>query len=296
MSQYKRLCKLTNQRVMKGDIIMVTENLRSGITMHSQEVLDLRELFVLLTYQCNGNCAFCIEKRVHDKGFLSDENFDKALNFAREKGLTTIFLHGGEPSVHPHVVEFAKKAKDAGFLVKMFTNGIAKNRIKQLDGIMDDITISYRGKSSLSYIQSEWKTHLTLQILVTETEFPTLESLQQLIAEAKKTGMFVRINTLNPVNQYAYDNQYVSYLEKVFLELPDDQILCASNKVMFRIDGIGIRMSNKSLNPGHIKYSMDPYGKINCKFERYFDEIVKNPEMEEKLKIAEEKLIRLRKR
>lgn len=268
---------------------------RSGIVPHSREVLDLRELFVLLTYECNGNCKFCIERKIHEKGFLSKENFDKAINFAKEKGLTTIFLHGGEPSIHPNVVDFAKTAKENGFLVKMFTNGIAKNRIKKLDGILDEIFISYNGnKRVLLYNQQEWKTPLTLQVIVTESEFPTFESLKAFIKEAQKTGMKVRINTLNPVNQYAYDNQYVSYLEDMFMQLPDEQILCASNKAMFRVEGVGIRMSNKSLNPSHLKYSMDPYGEIKSNFERHFDEITKSKEMEDLLQASQEKLERLR--
>ena len=270
------------------------EQKRSGITTHPKEVIDLREMFVLLTYQCNGNCPFCIEKRIHEKGFLSEEDFDKALAFSKEKGLTTIFLHGGEPSIHPNVVKFAQKAKEAGFLVKMFTNGIARNRIRKLDGILDEIIISYRGDYSLEYKQEEWESPLNLQVLVTESEFPTLESLKSFIREARKTGMKLRVNTLNPVNQYSYDNQYVSYLEEMFMELPDEQILCASNKVMFRVDGVGIRMTNKSLNPSHIKYSMDPYGEIKSNFERHFDEITKNDEMERLLQLSQEKLKRLR--
>ena len=143
---------------------------------------------------------------------------DRAIDFSIEKGLTSIFLHGGEPTVHPHVVNFAEKAKKDGFLVKMFTNGINFNRVKELDGIVDDITISYRDSSSLRYIQSEWETRLTLQILVTEADFPTLASLKRFVASAKETGMNVRVNTLNPVNQYAYDNQCVPYLEEMFLK------------------------------------------------------------------------------
>lgn len=272
------------------------EQKRSGITTHPKEVIDLREMFVLLTYQCNGNCPFCIEKRIHEKVFLSEEDFDKALAFSKEKGLTTIFLHGGEPSIHPNVIKFAQKAKDAGFLVKMFTNGIARNRIKKLDGILDEIIISYRGDYSLEYKQEEWESPLTLQMLVTESEFPTLESLKSFIREAQKTGMKLRVNTLNPVNQYSYDNQYVSYLEEMFMELPDEQILCASNKAMFRVEGVGIRMTNKSLNPSHIKYSMNPYGEIKSNFERHFDEITKNDEMERLLQLSQEKLKRLRER
>ena len=177
----------------------------------------------------------------------------------------------------------------------MFTNGIAKNRIKKIDGILDEIFISYNGnKCVLLYNQKEWKTPLTLQVIVTESEFPTFESLKDFIKEAQKTGMKVRINTLNPVNQYAYDNQYVSYLEEMFMQLPDEKILCASNKVMFRIEGVGIRMSNKSLNPSHLKYRMDPYGEIKSNFERHFEEITKSKDMEELLQVSQEKLERLR--
>ena len=80
----------------------------------------------------------------------------------------------------------------------------------------------------------------------------------------------------------------------MFNNLPDEQILCASNKAMFRIDGVGIRMSNKSLNPSHLKYSMTPTGEINSNFERHFDEIVKNEQLEKLLSVSKEKLDRLR--
>ena len=288
---------------MKGDHPMKTYNQnhearrpredRSGIITHPREIMDLRELFVLLTYQCNGNCAFCIERNVNQKGFLKDEDFDRALSFAEEKGLTTIFLHGGEPTMHPNIVEYAKKAKEAGFLVKMFTNGIAKNKIRLLDGIMDEIIVSYRGEQSL-YNQEEWQTPLSLQVLVEQSKFPTFEVLKAFIEEKQKTGMKIRVHTLNPVNQYSYDNQYVSYLEEMFLQLPDDEIFCASNKVMLNFNGVGIRLTNKSLNPSHIKYSMSPYGEIRTNFKRHLEEIVKNEELERLLQASEEKLERLR--
>lgn len=273
-------------------IYNIVEN-RSGIITHPREIMDLRELFVILTYKCNGNCVYCIERNVHQKAMLTDESFDNALEFAREKGLSTIFLHGGEPTVHPNIVEYAKKAKNAGFLVKMFTNGIAVDTIRKMDGILDEIIFSYRGEYSL-HNQSEWRTPLSLQVLVTQSTFPTLESLREFIIKKKATGMKIRVHTLNPVNQYSYDNQYVSYLEEMFMQLPDNQIYCASNKVMMSFEGVGIRLTNKSLNPSHLKYSMSPEGEIRSNFKRYFEEIVKNDELEKMLQISQEKLMRLR--
>ena len=78
------------------------------------------------------------------------------------------------------------------------------------------------------------------------------------------------------------------------MELPDNQIYCASNKVMMSFEGVGIRLTNKSLNPTHLKYSMNPNGEIKSNFKRYFEEIVKNDKMERQLEASKEKLMRLR--
>jgi hypothetical protein len=80
----------------------------------------------------------------------------------------------------------------------------------------------------------------------------------------------------------------------MFLNLPDEKIFCASNKVMFDAGGFRVRMSNKFLNPEHIKYSMDPSGEIHCRFERHFESIHTNPKIEKQLEKAEIKLSRLR--
>ena len=61
----------------------------------------------------------------------------------------------------------------------------------------------------------------------------------------------------------------------MFMELPDDEGYCASNKVMLAFEGVGIRLTNKSLNPSHLKYSITPSGEIQTNFKRHFDEIVK---------------------
>ena len=63
---------------------------------------------------------------------------------------------------------------------------------------------------------------------------------------------------------------------------------------MFDAGGFRVRMSNKSLNPGHIKYSMSPDGEIHCRFERHYNQITLNPKIEKQLEKAEIKLNRLR--
>ena len=240
------------------------------VPTHKREQHDLQEFFCLLTKRCNSNCTFCIEKNVHSGGFITWSNFKEGVDFAKKNGLTNFFLHGGEPTLHPDIVKFAEYAKESGLTVKMFSNGLRYNVLKSLDGIVDEIKISYRSEAvSLRFKQDEWKTKLYLGILVTEDEFPTEQKLLSFIDFArKKTNMEVYVNTMNPVNQGSYANQYVSYLEEKFLSIPIDDIFSTYHKAGFYLsDGTRVRMGNKSMNPGHPKYSMDPEGKIHDHFE-----------------------------
>lgn len=268
----------------------------NAITMHPRERLDLNEFFTLLTYRCNGNCPFCIETRINEKEDLTAENFEKALAFAHEHDLPHFFLHGGEPTMHPLVVDFARRAKEEGFTLEMFTNGIKFYKIRELNGLLDELKISYRGELSLEYRQADWKPRIVLEVLATVERFPTLEDLLGFIKYAReKTGVVVFVNTLNPVNQYSYDRQYVPYLERMFMELPPDEIYCYSNKATFKLpDGTNARLGNKNLNPGHAKYSMSPDGVIHGRFTRHLDTIRKDSELEAMLELAQEKVMLLR--
>lgn len=240
------------------------------INTHRLEKNDLQEFFCLLTKRCNANCTFCIEKEIHTGGFLTFSNFKEAVSFAKINGLNNFYLHGGEPTLHPDIVKFAEYAKANGLKVKMFTNGLKYDIIKSLDGILDEIKISYRNEAvSLRFKQKEWKTKLKLGILVTEDEFPTEQYLLDFIKYAKnETGMEVYVNTMNPVNQGAYDNQFVSYLEDLFLSTPINDIFSSFHKASFYLsDGTRVRMGNKSLMPRHSKYSMSPDGEFHDHFE-----------------------------
>lgn len=241
------------------------------IPVHKREKHDLQEFFCLLTKRCNSKCDFCIEKEVNTGGFLSWEDFKKS-------------------------VKFAKYAKSEGLTVKMFSNGILYNVLKELDGIVDEIKISYRGEISLRYKQSEWNTKLYLGILATEREFPTEEDLLSFVKYARDlTGMEVYVNTMNPVNQGSYDNQMVSYLEERFLTLPESEIFSSYHKAGFYLpDGTRVRMGNKSMNPGHPKYSMNPDGSIHDHFEHDINKITHDESLDEKLQAGRVRLQKLR--
>ena len=61
------------------------------IRIHPRELHDLQEFFCLLTKQCNSNCEFCIERKVHTGDFMNKENFISSVDFAKEYGLCYFF-------------------------------------------------------------------------------------------------------------------------------------------------------------------------------------------------------------
>ena len=72
---------------------------------------------------------------------------------------------------------------------------------------------------------------------------------------------------MNPVNPYAYENQFVPYLHDHLLELPTTEIFCDGNKASYRMDnGVIVRLGNLQLNPGHLKYNVDPDGTLHSRF------------------------------
>lgn len=246
------------------------QQLKCGIVPHPLEEEDLRKIYFLLTYACNKACPYCIEPNVHSGKYMDEEKFVTGMKIAKELDFNTMYLHGGEPTVHRDVVKYAKLAKEEGFKVNMFTNGIRKDVLEQLDGIVDEIRFSYEpGLEFMFNDQRKWKSRIKLYIMATTESYPTEESLMKVVNKALDLGMGVKVRTLNPVNPYAYKYQFVPYLHHHLLDMPEEDIFCDGNKAAYRMDnGVIVRLGNMQLNPGHLKYSIDPDGVMHSRFTR----------------------------
>jgi len=74
---------------------------------------------------CNFNCPFCYNSSlINDNlpAFISEEEFFDFLSKRKNK-LDGVAITGGEPLLQKDIVEFIKKIKQYGFLVKLDTNG-----------------------------------------------------------------------------------------------------------------------------------------------------------------------------
>jgi pyruvate formate lyase activating enzyme len=92
---------------------------------------------------CNLNCGYC-----HNRWMLNEANVTEAVSvevflkwLKTRTGLVDgVCITGGEPTIHPELLDFVREIKDSGFLIKLDTNG---TRSVQLDLLMDGNAIDF---------------------------------------------------------------------------------------------------------------------------------------------------------
>ncbi len=110
---------------------------------------------IIFTQGCNFQCQFCYnpmlvgpigkfkdtkppEKRGKQKGhpYLDSINEDDLFVFlkTRKGKLDAVVITGGEPTLHPDLLEFIRKIKALGYKVKVDTNGTNPGMLKKLIG------------------------------------------------------------------------------------------------------------------------------------------------------------------
>ena len=95
---------------------------------------------IIWTIGCNFNCPFCYNKNLVT-GKTQTIPEDEVLNFLQKrKGiLEAVVITGGEPLIQKDIVDFTKKVKELGYLIKIDTNGTFPEKFKELiDGKLVD--------------------------------------------------------------------------------------------------------------------------------------------------------------
>lgn len=106
---------------------------------------------ILLTNRCNRKCPYCFaqerisfdaktaERRAAPT-FISEADFDTAIDFLSRSGVDRVGLLGGEPSLHPQFPTLLERAMDAGVHPKVFTNGLWSTQTLDAVSALDDGT------------------------------------------------------------------------------------------------------------------------------------------------------------
>jgi len=121
---------------------MVNKEGKYGLTMVVWEI----------TRKCNLRCKTCCSssgKALRDE--LNHKECLKVLNQIIEADAKMLFFSGGEPLLHKHIIEYTKKASEAGLRVFTATNGtiVTKELIKKLkEAGMEEMHFSIDGPTA----------------------------------------------------------------------------------------------------------------------------------------------------
>jgi len=93
---------------------------------------------IKITFRCNNKCDFCAQGRKRD--IITDRSVKQVfwdLSTAYKRGARGVVFTGGEPTLHPHIIDFVAEAKRLGYeQIQLQTNGRTfayRNLLKRLN-------------------------------------------------------------------------------------------------------------------------------------------------------------------
>ena len=123
------------------------------------------------TLRCNLDCLFCdtTDRHKPPQQELPLEKWIDIISEASSLGAKQIFiLGGGEPTIHPHIIEIMQHAKDCGLRGMLTTNGtlLSKEKKKQIFQMQwDEIHFSVDGGTAITHDTLRGKTGIFQKVL-----------------------------------------------------------------------------------------------------------------------------------
>ena len=172
---------------------------------------------IVFTGGCNFRCPFCHNKElVLDSGKMADISEDYIFNYivTHKKWIDGVVVTGGEPLLQPDILEFLQKIKNAGFLVKLDTNGYLPELLKKAvnQGLVDYVAMDLKSGISVDRYSAATGTKIDIEkikqsinfLLENHVEYefrttivPTLVTLEDLQDIAKN---------IKPESKWAWQN------------------------------------------------------------------------------------------
>jgi len=109
----------------------------------------LNEVSIEIIRKCPNNCVYC--SSLSDKDcteIINYKDFVSIINDARELGTKTICLSGGEPFLHPNIIEMISYLHKIGLNTNIYTSGIIFDGDMNYTSLSKELLNSITGKVS----------------------------------------------------------------------------------------------------------------------------------------------------
>jgi MoaA/NifB/PqqE/SkfB family radical SAM enzyme len=112
-----------------------------------------KKKWISITGLCNNNCLFCLDGSRADNFHKKKDEILGIIKKARDDGCTKLVLSGGEPTIHPDIIDFVAHAKGLGFgKIQVISNGrmfASKEFTKRIiDAGLNEVTFSIHGHTA----------------------------------------------------------------------------------------------------------------------------------------------------
>lgn len=100
----------------------------------------INDLCFEIIQKCPNNCIFCSSNSNYDRKDIIDfETFKNTINFFCDNGgIKEISLSGGEPLLHPQIIEIIEFCKEKNIYITLYTSGIMLNNLDIKDMKFDN--------------------------------------------------------------------------------------------------------------------------------------------------------------
>ncbi len=89
-----------------------------------EKAIFQKRKWISLTGLCNNNCIFCLDGDRTDKFLKSEDEIRKQIDKGRSEGATKLVLSGGEPTMHPKLIDFIRYGREKGYSkIQIVSNG-----------------------------------------------------------------------------------------------------------------------------------------------------------------------------
>ncbi len=178
-------------------------------------------LFVRILERCNANCEMCKYAGNHDGYVFPYTEWPSLVTSASSQGVGCIRLTGGEPLIHPEIVDIVADAKLCGVSVSLITNG---HLLERMIGELSEAGLAQVIVSIDSALHSEHDTLRGIKGLHTRAVAG--------LSAAKSAGLHTRVNTVcGPAN---FRN--MPALQEVLTQLNVDQWELSTLKLERRLE------------------------------------------------------------
>lgn len=166
---------------------------------------------LVVTHECDRHCPFCIDTYRGRAEYISMPLVEKAMEVFKNHEINDVLIVGGEPTLHPNIIEICETVQNYGFNSILTTNFSNPKTFFNLDGIVDNFNISYYGQKLLPR-QRELESDLTISSLIHAKNLNCKNQLD-LFIDAFSNSAHLKFSTLSICNEFTELNQKVPYLD-----------------------------------------------------------------------------------